>query len=903
MTNAVQLEGVSHRYGKTLGLETVSLVLPEAQTLGLIGPDGVGKSTLLALIAGAKKVQIGSVTVLGADMRASRARTEVQPRIAYMPQGLGKNLYPEITVSEHLEFFGKLFGLSSAQRAERAVALLAGTGLTAFADRPMGKLSGGMKQKLGLCCALIHDPDLLILDEPTTGVDPLSRRQFWELVTRLRENRPQMSVIVATSYMDEAEQFDQVAAMHGGCLLACAAPAALKTQTGCTSLEDAFIALLPKEAKRGHTRPVKPPAPDANGHPPVIEARGLTRSFGDFTAVDHVDFAIQRGEIFGFLGSNGCGKSTTMKMLTGLLPSTSGEAFMLGKPIDPTDLDARRRVGYMSQAFSLYGELTVRQNLRLHSKIFRLPAEAATKREADLTARFGLAPYLDDLSADLPLGVRQRLSLAVAILHEPEVLILDEPTSGVDPVARDGFWQELFTLSREQGVTIFVSTHFMNEAARCDRIAFMHAGRVLAIGTPDALEKESGTSSLDEAFIRAMEKALGPQPETETRFPAPLPSQGRPPRFSPKRLGAYAWREALEILRDRVRLTVALFGTAFLMVVFGYGISLDVEKVPFSVLDQDQSPESRAYIEQFQGSPYFRERPPLASPAAQMVELKGARSAATLTLPPDFGAHLRRGQPTEVSILIDGAMPFRAETVEGYVSGLHQQFLTTMAKENGLTLPATPIQIETRFRYNQAFRSLDAMVPATIALLLVMIPAILMALAVVREKEMGTIANFYVTPTSRFEFLIGKQLPYVAVGMVNFTLMSLMAVTLFGVPLKGSILGLVLGALIYVTATTGIGLLMSSFARTQIAALFGTAVASVTPAVQFSGMMQPVNTLEGGARVIGTLFPTTYFMKISVGTFTKSLSFFDVLPFLLALLAFVPVLWGLSMALLPKQER
>lgn len=903
MTNAVQLEGVAHRYGKTLGLDAVSLALPEAQTLGLIGPDGVGKSTLLALIAGAKKVQTGSVTVLGADMRASRARTEVQPRIAYMPQGLGKNLYPDITVSEHLEFFGKLFGLSSAQRAERAVALLAGTGLTAFADRPMGKLSGGMKQKLGLCCALIHDPDLLILDEPTTGVDPLSRRQFWELVTRLRENRPRMSVIVATSYMDEAEQFDQVAAMYGGRLLACAPPAALKAQTGCTSLEDAFIALLPEEAKRGHIRPVKPPTPDANGHPPVIEARGLTRSFGDFTAVDHVDFAIQRGEIFGFLGSNGCGKSTTMKMLTGLLPSTSGEAFMLGKPIDPTDLGARRRVGYMSQAFSLYGELTVRQNLRLHSKIFRLPAEAATKREADLTARFGLAPYLDDLSADLPLGVRQRLSLAVAILHEPEVLILDEPTSGVDPVARDAFWQELFTLSRDQGVTIFVSTHFMNEAARCDRIAFMHAGRVLATGTPEVLEKESGTASLDEAFIRAMEKALGPQAETDARFPDPLPPQGRPPRFSSKRLGAYAWREALEILRDRVRLTVALFGTAFLMVVFGYGISLDVEKVPFAVLDQDQSPESRAYIEQFQGSPYFRERPPLASPTAQMTELKGARSAATLNIPPDFGAHLRRGQPTEVSILIDGAMPFRAETVAGYVNGLHQQFLATMAKENGLTLPAAPIQIETRFRYNQAFRSLDAMVPATIALLLVMIPAILMALAVVREKEMGTIANFYVTPTSRFEFLIGKQLPYVAVGMVNFTLMSLMAVTLFGVPLKGSILGLALGALIYVTATTGIGLLMSSFARTQIAALFGTAVVSVTPAVQFSGMMQPVNTLEGGARVIGTLFPTTYFMKISVGTFTKSQSFVDVLPFLLALLAFVPVLWGVSMALLPKQER
>ncbi len=901
MSTAVQLEGVAHRYGKTVGLDVVSLVLPEAQTFGLIGPDGVGKSTLLALIAGAKKVQTGSVTVLGADMRQSRARREVQPRIAYMPQGLGKNLYPDITVSEHLEFFGKLFGLSAAQRAERAVALLAGTGLTDFADRPMGKLSGGMKQKLGLCCALIHDPDLLILDEPTTGVDPLSRRQFWALVNRLRENHPQMSVIVATSYMDEAEQFDQVAAMHGGRLLACDAPAALKTQTGCTSLEDAFIALLPEEAKRGHVRPVKPPAPAANGDPPVIEARGLTRSFDDFTAVDHVDFSIQRGEIFGFLGSNGCGKSTTMKMLTGLLPSTSGDAFMLGKPVDPSDLTARRRVGYMSQGFSLYGELTVRQNLHLHSKIFRLPA--AAKREADLTARFGLAPYLDNLSADLPLGVRQRLSLAVAILHDPEVLILDEPTSGVDPVARDAFWQELFTLSREQGVTIFVSTHFMNEAARCDRIAFMHAGRVLATGTPEALEQESGTSSLDEAFIQAMEKALGPQAETAVHFPEPLPSQGRPPRFSPKRLGAYAWREALEILRDRVRLTVALFGTAFLMIVFGYGISLDVEKVPFAVLDRDQSPESRAYIEQFQGSSYFRERPPPGSPTALMAELKSARSAATLEIPPDFGAHLRRGQPTEIGVLIDGAMPFRAETVAGYVAGLHQQFLTRMAKESGFTVPPAPIQIETRFRYNQAFRSLDAMVPATIALLLVMIPAILMALAVVREKEMGTIANFYVTPTSRFEFLIGKQLPYVALAMVNFTVMTLMAVTLFGVPLKGSLLGLTVGALIYVTATTGIGLFMSSFARTQIAALFGTAMASVMPAVQFSGMMQPVNTLEGGARMIGTLFPTSYFMKISVGTFTKSLSFWEVVPFLFALLAFVPVLWGLSMALLPKQER
>lgn len=903
MTDAVALTGVSHRYGTTVGLDAVSLAVPEACTLGLIGPDGVGKSTLLALIAGAKAVQDGSVITLGADMRRSGARTRVQPRIAYMPQGLGKNLYPDISVREHLEFFGKLFGLSAGAREERSVTLLTGTGLAPFADRPMGKLSGGMKQKLGLCCALIHDPDLLILDEPTTGVDPLSRRQFWELVARIRENRPQMSVLVATSYMDEAEQFDRVAALHGGKILACAPPADLKAQTGSASLEGAFIALLPPEAKAGHRLPQKTALPEGGDTAPVIEARGLTRTFGAFTAVDHVDFAIRRGEIFGFLGSNGCGKSTTMKMLTGLLPSSSGDAFLLGQPIDPTDLQARRKVGYMSQAFSLYSELTVRQNLRLHSKIFRLAPEAAAGREAALSARFGLAPYLDHLSGDLPLGVRQRLSLAVAILHEPDVLILDEPTSGVDPVARDAFWQELFTLSREQGVTIFVSTHFMNEAARCDRIAFMHAGRVLAIDTPEALQAARGAPSLDAAFIGAMEDALGPAASTEAPFPDPLPSHGKPPRFSLNRLGAYAWREALEMLRDKVRLTVALFGTALLMIVFGYGISLDVEKVPFAALDYDQSPESRAYLEQFQGSSYFRQVTPPAGPDGLIQALRGARIAAAIEIPPDFGLHLRRGQPTEISVAIDGAMPFRAETVEGYVVGLHQQFIATLARENGITLPAPPIQIETRFRYNQGFRSLDAMVPATIALLLVMIPAILMALAVVREKEMGTIANFYVTPTSRFEFLIGKQIPYVLIGMVNFALMGVMAVTLFGVPLKGSVLGLALGALAYVTCTTGIGLFMSSFARTQIAALFGTAVASVMPAVQFSGMMQPVASLEDGARLIGTFFPTTYFMKISVGAFTKGLTFADLMPFLLSLLAFIPVLWGLSMLLLKKQER
>ncbi|WP_096701116.1 ribosome-associated ATPase/putative transporter RbbA [Magnetospirillum sp. 15-1] len=904
MTPAVAIHEVHHAYGKAAALEGVSLEVAEASSLVLIGPDGVGKSSLLGLIAGAKRLQRGSVRVLGANMAEARPRARVQPRIAFMPQGLGRNLYPDLSVREHLEFFGKLFGLNAHQREERVAALLAGTGLAAFAGRPMGKLSGGMKQKLGLCCALIHDPDLLILDEPTTGVDPLSRRQFWELIAGIRATRPRMTVLAATSYMEEAEQFDRVAVFHGGRLLACAPPEELKSAAGRETLEEVFVALLPEEAGRDHRPLLKTPRHDGDGEAPVIEARGLTRRFGDFTAVDDVSFSIGRGEIFGFLGSNGCGKTTTMKMLTGLLPMTAGRVRLLGMPVNPRDLSARRRIGYMSQSFSLYGELTVRKNLRLHARIFHLPPDAARRREDHLVGRFDLAPHLDKLAGDLPLGVRQRLSLAVAILHEPEILILDEPTSGVDPVARDAFWRELFTLSRHRGVTIFVSTHFMSEAARCDRIAFMHAGRVLAVGEPEQLRLERRVHSLDAAFIAFMEEALPPGDDGDaSHFPAPLESQPPPPSFSLRRLGAFAWREGLEILRDRVRLAVALFGTAILMLIFGYGITLDVEHVAFTVLNHDGSPESRAYIEQFQGSPYFKEKPTLRNGSEPTLALRGGTVVAVVEIPPDFGAHLRRGQPTEIAVTMDGAMPFRAETVEGYVTGLHRQFLNALARENGITMPPEPVQVETRFRYNQAFRSVEAMVPAVIGLLLVFIPAILMALGIVREKELGSITNFYVTPTSRFEFLAGKQVPYVVLGMVNFVLMVMMAVLLFNVPIRGSLTGLSLGALAYVTATTGIGLLMSSFTRTQISALFGTAVITIMPATQFSGMLQPVSSLEGGARAVGTFFPTTYFLKISVGAFTKGLGLTDLAPFIAVLVLFAPALWGLSMALLRKQER
>src|SRR5246127_4957327 len=500
------LERVTQRYGKAVALDGVSLDFPSQQMIGLIGPDGGGKSTLLGIIAGVRRIQTGDVMVLGGNIADAGFRNSVSARIAYLPQGLGKNLYPTLSIFENIDFFGRLFGQSRGEREGRIKELLASTDLTPFRDRPAGKLSGGMKQKLGLCCSLIHDPDLLILDEPTTGVDPLARRQFWELIDRIRGRRPSMSVMVATAYMDEAERFDWLVAMNAGRVLATGSPDELKRNTNEVTLERAFIRLLPEESRRGHREPEISPW-QSNGGTPAIEAHGLTQRFGSFTAVDHVSFRIERGEIFGFLGSNGCGKTTTMKMLTGLLPPTEGTAQLFGKQVKGGDVESRRRVGFMTQAFSLYTELTVRQNLVLHARLFDIPEDAGRKRVADLLALFQLESVADTLTESLPLGIRQRLSLAVAVIHEPEMLILDEPTSGVDPVARDGFWELLIKLSRENGVTIFLSTHFMNEAERCDRMSMMHAGKVLAQGPPAQLVAERGAANLEQAFIGYLEDA------------------------------------------------------------------------------------------------------------------------------------------------------------------------------------------------------------------------------------------------------------------------------------------------------------------------------------------------------------------------------------------------------------
>ncbi len=943
-----RLTDVSLTYGKTHALEAVSLAIPAGCMVGLIGPDGVGKSSLLSLIAGARKIQQGRVEVLGGDMADAGFRREACPRIAYMPQGLGKNLYPTLSVFENSDFFARLFGLSRSEAKRRIAELLDSIGLGRFPTRPAGKLSGGMKQKLCLVCALIHDPDLLILDEPTTGVDPLSRRQFWELVDRIRASRPGMSVLVSTAYMEEAARFDHLVAMFAGKVVGTGTPREMPARTGTHSLEEAFIALLPAEMRSGHKEVVVPPRPPGEQEV-IIEAHGLTQKFGDFVAVDHVSMRIQRGEIFGFLGANGCGKSTTMKMLCGLLPPTEGQAWLLGQPVDANDINVRRHIGYMSQAFSLYTELTVRQNLELHARLFHVPERDIPGRVEETAGRFGLEEIMEALPDSLPLGQRQRLQLAVALIHKPTLLLLDEPTSGVDPIARDVFWEYLIELSRKDKVTIFITTHFMNEALRCDRISLMNAGKLLVVDTPAGVIQSRHAETLSDAFIGYLEDAQKAQgdapPPAAAQKAQPLdagaaaePHHRQAPArswFSLQRMLACTHREVMELSRDPIRVTMAALGSVILMIIMGYGISLDVEHLKYAVLDRDQTAVSRDYAINIAGSSrYFVEQPPVTSYEELDRRMKSGELSMVLEIPPGFGRDVERqlnaalattsaegppgrgggkalGKAEALGVWVDGSMPQRGETIRGYVQGIHLLWLQDAARRHlgvrqelglGQRQLVAPASVELRYRYNPDVKSLVAMVPAVIPLLLLLIPAMLATLSVVREKDLGSIINFYVTPTTRLEFLLGKQLAYVVLGFLNFLLLTLLAVTLFHVPMKGDFLAAAAGALLYVGCSTGIGILVSTLTRTQVAALFATAVFTLIPACNFSGLTDPVSSLEGFGRLVGYVYPTSYFITISRGTFNKALGFDGLYASFIPLLIAIPVLIGLSALFLKKQE-
>jgi len=578
----VVLTGIGKRYRSTVAVAEVSLAVARGQLYGLIGADGAGKSSLMKTVAGVLAHDRGTVEVFGTRIDSERAAEGVKGRLGFMPQGLGLNLYPELSVEENIDFFARLRQVPAAELARRKEQLLAMTRLAAFRARAAKKLSGGMKQKLGLVCTLIHGPELIVLDEPTTGVDPVSRRDFWAILAQLIDSE-RLTALVSTAYLDEASRFDRLALMHAGRVLAEGEPSALVAAAGLRvvqvqaapaalarlaehfaqdvraggtarlvvaaaddqsaaaavrgalgaddhgaaqiavalpDLEDLFVArLLALEDRagpqaepaatwglRGHgcnvpaqagvsaggppaARAAAPPADD-DGALQAIDARELTRDFGAFRAVDRASFEVRYGEIFGLLGANGAGKTTAIKMLTGILPPTAGVGRVAGADMRRAGQAIKERIGYMSQAFSLYTDLTVMENLLLFAGVYGLTREQAHSRARWAVALGDLHGHESEPAGRLPMGLRQRLALGCALLHQPRVLFLDEPTSGVDPIGRRRFWDTLRHLAREQGVAILLTTHYMAEADLCDRIALMFAGRVVADATPEQLKEE-----------------------------------------------------------------------------------------------------------------------------------------------------------------------------------------------------------------------------------------------------------------------------------------------------------------------------------------------------------------------------------------------------------------------------
>jgi len=555
--------------GPVQALDHVSMRVEGGSLTALVGPDGAGKTTLLRMAAGLLKSDSGELAVLGLDV--SRHAAEIQARISYMPQRFG--LYEDLSVQENLDLYADLHNVPSSQRTERYARLMAMTDLGRFTRRPAGKLSGGMKQKLGLACTLVRAPELLLLDEPTVGVDPLSRQELWEILTQLVRDEA-LPVVVSTAYMDEAARCDQVVVLHEGRVLAQGTPDTLRrdaeglcytvrpregqparilqaqllddesivdavprgglvrfihrAESGSApgpalqalldsgqskkvepELEDSFMLRLHDRRRPDPSPPVptnalatSAPGPvPASTDKPVIEVRDLVRRFGDFVAVDHASFAVRQGEIFGLLGPNGAGKTTTFRMLCGLLPATSGFIQVAGNNLRTAGAQARRGIGYVAQKFALYGNLTVDENLAFFGKAYGLYGKALSSRMAETRQQFGLQDLGKAPAGQLPGGYKQRLAMATGLLHRPDILFLDEPTSGADPLARREFWRRITALSAS-GITVIVTTHFMEEAEYCDRVVIQDAGRILAMGTPwDIRRQAGGTADMESAFI------------------------------------------------------------------------------------------------------------------------------------------------------------------------------------------------------------------------------------------------------------------------------------------------------------------------------------------------------------------------------------------------------------------
>lgn len=498
---------LTRRFGNLTAVNRLSLTIREGELFGLVGSDGAGKTTTLRMLAGILDQDQGTLAILG--QKFPDHAEQVKGEIGYMSQRFG--LYPDLTIAENIAFYADIFGVTGFERRERTAQLLEFSGLAPFAKRLAGRLSGGMKQKLGLCCALIHTPKLLLLDEPTNGVDPVSRRDFWKILRDLHDQG--VTIVVATAYLDEAERCDRVGLIHGGELIACGTPNEL-TSAGNQSLEELVIARInadssPTNLLTEDSFSVSASAVEHELSGNAVELHHLTRRFGDFIAVNSISLTVPKGQIFGFLGPNGAGKSTTIRMLCGILEPTSGNGTVAGFDIASEPEQIKENIGYMSQRFSLYEDLTVEENIAFYAGVYRLSPEQRVQRTAWVIHMAGLAERRTSKAGTLSGGWKQRLALGCAILHQPPIVFLDEPTSGVDPLSRRNFWELIRSLAR-QGITIFVTTHYMDEAEFCDRLALIYHGELIAVGTPQELKQQRAghgpLPTLEQVFIDLIEE-------------------------------------------------------------------------------------------------------------------------------------------------------------------------------------------------------------------------------------------------------------------------------------------------------------------------------------------------------------------------------------------------------------
>jgi ABC-2 type transport system permease protein len=992
-----------------VALDGVSLEVRHGAITALVGPDGAGKTTLIRLAAGLMAADSGQLTVLGFDAAADPQK--VQDHVGYMPQRFG--LYEDLSVQENLDLYADMHAISAAMRRERYPRLMEMTALGPFTKRLAGQLSGGMKQKLGLACTLIGSPDLLLLDEPTVGVDPLSRRELWEIILQLVQQQG-LTVLLSTSYLDEAERCDHVVVLREGKVLAQGPPAGVSANAAgrtflldpaagtpardlqahlldnpsivdavpesgrvrivlkadidhsspanvasvlglpdCSSpqptdatFEDGFMVLLhrsiPTELNHSNNIVVDQPL-SQNSNGPAVEVHNLVRKFGSFTAVDHISFDVRRGEIFGLLGPNGAGKTTTFRMLCGLLPATSGTLRVAGVDLLHAAASARQRIGYVAQKFSLYGQLTVVENLEFFASAYGLGRRKRRERIAWAMRQFELASLGRLPSGQLPGGYKQRLAMAAALLHEPEILFLDEPTSGADPLARRDFWRRITALAK-QGVTIIVTTHFMAEAGYCDRIVILDAGKVLAQGTPAEVRLRGKTEggrppTMEDAFISIVAEGRGNHTQTNapnngnTRQPSPdsrvdAPREPSTPHVddrvnrtcrqstsakpremkdatnaaslisSTRRVWSLIKKEGRQIVRDPSSIAIGLILPLILILLFGFGLSLDVTDIPVAVVLEDPSPQATELAAGFTLSPYFNARRMTSMPQARQM-LLNQEVDGIVRIRPDFGRRLVVGN-AEVQILVNGTDSNRARIIQAYAEAAIGEWAAHRSSE-GRAVLSGPVVVEDRLWFNEANESRWFLVPGLIVLVMTLIGALLTTLVMAREWERGTLEAIFVTPVRTGEILLGKTIPYFALGMTGLILCLLSARFLFHVPFRGSVAVLCGASMLYLLVALGIGLMISSVTKSQFVASQLTMLITFLPAFMLSGFLFDIRSMPAMVRLLTFALPARYYVALLQTIFLAGDVWAVVLPNAAVLAAMAVVL--LILARLATRKR